>query len=74
MSVIDEMQDLTTKQSLRLAMQRAMEAQMVRLVEVWSGNVGQVGETEAYENFARGLAKVANARIVMMKLIDELDI
>lgn len=62
--------DLTAKQSLKLSVQRAVDVQMVRLFEVWSANVHQIGEAEATENFCRGLDKLAKARTTIIELID----
>lgn len=70
--LVGTLSTLTTKQSLRLAMQRAVETQVVRLFEVWSGNVHQIGEAEAYQHFGAGLRKVAGARDHMMRMIDEM--
>jgi hypothetical protein len=72
--VTDQLLSLTTKQALHLAMQRAMETQMVRLVEVWSANMGQIGETDAYAKFAAGLYKLASARDIMIEMIDEMEL
>ena len=66
-------EDLTTKQSFQFALQRAIETQMVRLFDVWSANVHQVGEELATENFSRGLNKLAGARTTAVKIIDGLE-